>query len=99
MDIEAVRAIIAKGAYRFSYHAITRMIERSIEPFEIEEVIHQGTIIEAYPDDKYSPSCLIYGQTKTKRDLHVQVSLPPNVVIITTYEPDPNEWIECRLRR
>ncbi|MFO0792498.1 MAG: hypothetical protein U0586_00370 [Candidatus Brocadiaceae bacterium] len=36
------------------------------------------------------PSCLIYGKTKNGRDLHVQISLLPVVVVITTYEPDPN---------
>ena len=41
----------------------------------------------------------LYGKTKTGRDLHVQVSLPPAVVIITTYEPDPEEWIDFRIRR
>ena len=56
-------------------------------------------IIEEYPDDKYSPSCLIYGQTLVRRDLHVQVSLPPKVVIITTYEPDPDEWVDHSIRR
>jgi crotonobetainyl-CoA:carnitine CoA-transferase CaiB-like acyl-CoA transferase len=36
---------------------------------------------------------------KAGRGLHVHVSLPPKVVIITTYEPDPKEWIDCRVRR
>lgn len=56
-------------------------------------------IIEEYPDDKYSPSSLIYGKTEKGRDLHVQISLPPIVVVITTYEPDPEEWINCKIRR
>jgi hypothetical protein len=75
------------------------MIKRSIQTFEIEETISKGEIIEHYPEDKYSPSCLIYGKTQTGRDLHVHVSLPPKVVIITTYEPDTKEWIDCRIRR
>jgi hypothetical protein len=56
-------------------------------------------IIEEYPDDKYFPSCLIYGKTWKGRDLHVQISLPPLVVVITTYEPDPEEWIGFKIRR
>jgi hypothetical protein len=71
----------------------------SIDRREVEEAILKGEIIEEYPDDKYSPSCLIYGKTKEGRDLHVQVSLPPVVVVITTYEPDPEEWIGCKTRR
>lgn len=99
MNISALQEKIRRGDYRFSDHAIKRMLERAIERIEIEEAIINGLIIEEYPDDKYSPSCLIYGQTLVKRDLHIQVSMPPKVVIITTYEPDPSEWIDCRIRR
>lgn len=74
------------------------MIERSIERLEIEEVIQSGEIIEEYPDDKYSPSCLIYGRTEQRRELHVQVSVLP-VVVITAYEPSLDEWIHGRIRR
>jgi hypothetical protein len=75
------------------------MISRSIDRFEVEETIMSGEIIEEYPDDKYSPSCLLYGKAKAGRDLHVQLSLPPSVVIITVYEPEETEWINCRVRR
>ena len=75
------------------------MIKRFIERNEVEEAMMNGEIIEEYPDDKYSPSCLLYGKTGKGRDLHVQVSLPPKVVIITTYEPDPSEWFDFKIRR
>lgn len=99
MTIAEIKDKILKGEYRFSEHAIKRMIKRFIERFEVEESIINGEIIEEYPDDKYSPSCLIYGKSKNGRDLHVQVSLPPKVVVITTYEPDSSEWIDCKIRR
>jgi hypothetical protein len=88
MDIEGIRGKILEGDYKFSEHAIKRMIERKIQRNEIEEVIFSGEVIEEYPDDKYSPSCLIYGKTDLSRKLHIQVSLPPKIVIITAYEPD-----------
>ena len=99
MIIDSIKDTILKGEYRYSEHVIKRMIKRFIERFEVEEAIITGEIIEEYPDDKYSPSCLIYGKTKSGRDLHVQVSLPPKVVVITTYEPEPSEWIACKIRR
>lgn len=58
-----------------------------------------STVIEEYPDDKYSPTCLIYGKTRAGRVLHVQVSLPPLVVIVTAYEPDSEQWIDGKIRR
>ena len=99
MNIKGIQDKIKKGDYRFSDHAVKRMIKRSIERYEVEEAIMAGEIIEEYPADKYSPSCLVYGKTENGRNLHVQVSLPPMVVIITTYEPDTKEWIDCRIRR
>lgn len=99
MQIKSIQDKIIKGEYRFSDHAVKNMIERSINRYEVEETILTGEIIEDYPNDKYSPSCLIYGRTRKERDLHIQISFPPSVVIITTYEPDPAEWIDCKIRR
>jgi len=65
---------ISKGEYRFSDHAVKRMIQKSIDRREVEEAISGGEVIEEYPGDKYSPSCLIYGKTEKGRNLHVQVS-------------------------
>ena len=99
MKLEGIKVKIRKGEYRFSDHAVKRMIKRSISRFEIEEAVITGEVIEEYPHDKYSPSYLIYGKTKTGRNLHIQISLPPAVVIITTYEPESIEWIDYRIRR
>lgn len=57
-------------------------------------------MIEGYPDDKYSPSCLLLGFTKSDRILHIQVSqMESDVTKITLYEPDEKEWINYRTRR
>ena len=99
MTIERIKDKIRTGKYRFSDHAVKRMIKRAINRYEIEDAIIAGEIIEEYPEDKYSPSCLVYGKTRKGRNLHIQLSLPPAVVIITVYEPDESEWIDCKVRR
>ena len=99
MTIRNIQDKIEKGEYRFSDHAVKRMIEKTVDRHEVEEAILTGEIIEESPRDKYSPSCLIYGKTRRERELHVQVSYPPTVVVITTYEPDPKEWINGKVRR
>lgn len=99
MTLDVIRDNIREGQYRFSEHAVKRMIRRSVSRKEIEEVILEGEIIEDYPHDKYSPSCLVYGKTGEGRPLHIQVAFPPVVVIITVDEPDPVEWIDGRIRR
>jgi len=99
MELDEIRAEITTGNYRFSDHAVKRMIRRSIDRIEVEEAILKGEIIEEYPDDKYSPSCLIHGVSKAGRHLHVQLSLPPALTVITAYDPDASEWIDFRVRR
>lgn len=99
MKLDGVKSEISTGKYRFSDHAVKRMIRRSIDRMEVEEAVLKGEIIEEYPDDKYSSSCLVYGVSKAGRHLHVQVSLPPVVIVITVYEPDASEWIDNRIRR
>jgi len=97
--IENIRDKVLCGDYRFSDHSSKMMIKRSIYRSEVEDAIINGEVIESYPDDKYSPSALIYGKTKEKRNLHVQVSLPPEIVVITVYEPEPDKCSDCRVRR
>ena len=99
--IEQIRSKIARHQYEFSEHAVGASIARHISIQELDEAIASGEVIEDYPDDKYGPSCLIFGFTLTYRPLHIQISYPsrPLVKIITLYEPDPNEWIDFRIRR
>ena len=78
--------------YLLTAHASQRGVQRGISSSEIEEAVIAGEVIEDYPDDKYGPSCLIFGMTNTKRILHIQVSYPPNVKVITLYEPLSDEW-------
>lgn len=99
MEVGRISGLIRRSDYRFSDHVVKRLIQRNISRSEIEQAISNGMIIEEYPDDKYSPSCLIYGKTNHGRDLHIQLSLPPDIVIITTYEPDSDEWIDCVERK
>ena len=99
MELDEIRAEITTGKYRFSDHAVKRMIRRSIDRMEVEEAVLRGEIIEEYLDDKYSPSCLIFGVSRAGRHLHVQLSLAPAVIVITVYEPDASEWINNRVRR
>lgn len=92
---------VQKGLYEYSQHAVDQSIVRIISTKEVIEAIETGKIIEDYPDDKYGPSCLIYGKTSSGRPIHVQCSYPsrPLVKIITVYEPDSALWINFEIRR
>lgn len=99
--IEEIRHKIASGLYEFSKHAVDQSIIRNITIQEVEEAFVSGEIIEDYPNDKYGPSCLILGYTQAQRPLHIQCSYPSRTIvkIITLYEPDPNSWIDFKIRR
>ena len=99
--LEKVRSQLSVGEFEFSRHALKRVVERNISDQEIRQAGVQANIIEDYPDDKYSPSCLLLGFTQVGRPLHIQVSLAETelVKIVTIYEPDPSEWINYSQRR
>ena len=101
MLIEKIHEKIEIGKFEFSKHAVDQSIIRHISVQEVREVISNGIIIEDYPEDKYGPSCLIFGMTTKKRSLHIQCSYPSRAIIkiITLYEPDPNRWIDLKKRR
>ena len=92
---------LAAGEFEFSRHALIRLVERNISELEVRQAGLQSEIIEDYPNDKYSPSCLLLGFTRASRALHIQVSLADTrlVKIITIYEPDEDEWINYSERR
>ena len=91
-DYDALRQHFIDKHYLLTQHASDRAVKRGISATEIEQAVNTGEVIEDYPNDKYGPSCLILGTTETQRILHVQVSYPPSVKVITVYQPDPNEW-------
>jgi hypothetical protein len=93
---------ILQRQYEFSKHAVDQSIIRDIRVAEMEEAISgRCEIIEDYPDDKYGPSCLILGFTEDRRPLHLQCSYPsrPLIKIITLYEPDPDLWVDFKVRK
>jgi hypothetical protein len=99
--IGKIRKKIAQRQFEFAQHAVDQSIIRHISVQELCEAIANGEIIEDYPEDKYGPSCLMLGFTVAQRPLHIQVSYPsrPLVKITTIYEPEPEMWVDFRVRR
>ncbi len=102
VKIHEIRAKFERREFEFTKHAVDQSIIRDISVAEVEEMIAiRSEVVEDYPDDKYGPSCLVLGFTNADRPLHIQCSYPirPLVKIITLYEPDPDLWIDFRVRR
>lgn len=101
LDLDEIRTLIAAGEYRLTAHAATRLVQRNLPERWLIDAAPTFAVIEDYPDDKYSPSCLLLGFHHAGVPLHVQVSRAraPRVIIITVYVPSPDEWIDHRRRR
>lgn len=99
--LDEIRRQLTEGRFEFSRHAFKRTVERNISETEIRKAGNRVIIIEDYPDDKYTPSCLLLGFTDTGRPLHLQVSYADSELIklITIYEPDESEWLNYSKRR
>ena len=99
--IDELRSKIAANQFEFTKHALDQSILRGITVQELREAIATGEVIEDYPEDKYGPSCLVFGLTKSNRAVHIQCSHPSRelVKIITLYQPDPEQWIDYKVRR
>ena len=71
--IETIRNCFELDKVLYSGHARHEM---QIEEFgiikdqEVYEAVHNGIIIEEYPNDKPYPSILIFGETDSKRPIH-----------------------------
>jgi hypothetical protein len=74
----------------------------TIKDQEVYEAIHEGIIVEEYPNDKPYPSVLIFGKTDSKRPLHIVCaydSEDDQAIVITVYQPDPSLWEDYQRRK
>ncbi len=103
MDTAFILALFKRAVHaqqiKISLHAAEEAIAENITRRDIESVMLNAQLLEDYPDWWLGPSCLIYGQTNTGRDLHVVLSyseLP--VTVITVYEPESPKWVTPTVR-
>lgn len=98
-SLEFIQQQISYGKYTISFTHTEKLRLRRIGIQEIEDTILNGTVIEPYPDDPRGASCLILGYSSEGRALHVVCGnlKDDELLIITAYEPDEDEW-EADLR-
>ena len=101
MNMERIRELCGKRAFRWTSHILTRLLQRGIGMDDIESCLLSGEIIEQYLDDYPSPSCLVLGATVNKKALHVVCGIGDGEIwLITAYYPNPDEWADgFRVRR
>ena len=102
MEIEDIVRALRSDRLRITDHADVEALADRLSFDEIAHSVVHGEILEDYPDDKPYPSCLIYGDTGTGDPVHSVWAYNQETafaVLITTYRPDPDRWIDWRKRR
>lgn len=80
--------------FRVSIHGDQEMVEENIILAEVLEAIETAVVLENYPEHKRGPCCLLYGNTRAGRPVHVVcTSSLVLLVMITVYEPKPPKWV------
>lgn len=100
--IEQIRTYISSKKYRMTFHAEVEREADRIFISEIEEAFSSDNceIIEDYPEDKRGHSSLVLGFTKERLPIHMVCAIHEDVlVIITLYRPDPELWVDWRIRK
>ncbi|MFH1737776.1 MAG: DUF4258 domain-containing protein [bacterium] len=102
MDISDVVEAIREKRVRITDHADEETEADRLTFDEVFFSVLNGEVIEDYPDDTPYPSCLVYGQTFGGDPVHSVWAFNERnrwAVLITVYRPDPNRWIDWRVRR
>ena len=58
---------------RITAHAHQEMVEEYVKLEDVISVLSQAKVVENYPDHRRGPCCLVYGQDKSGRDLHISL--------------------------
>ncbi|HWR58729.1 MAG TPA: DUF4258 domain-containing protein [Thermodesulfovibrionales bacterium] len=100
--VTKVKEFIKAGNYRMTFHAEIERDADRISMGEMEEAFGGGKseLIEDYPEDLRGHSFLLLGFTVNEQPIHAVCSFHENIlVIITVYRPDPDLWMDWRIRR
>lgn len=102
MELEGIIAAVRANRIRITDHADEEALADRLSYDEIFFSVLQGEIIEDYPGDKPFPSCLVHGGTFSGEPVHsvwAYNEASQWAVLITVYRPDPERWINWRIRR
>ncbi len=102
MELEWIVSAVRANRIRITDHADEEALADRLSYDEIFFSVLQGEVIEDYPGDKPFPSCLVHGETFSGEPVHSVWAYNEKsqwAVLITVYRPDPERWINWRVRR
>jgi hypothetical protein len=102
VELADIKEAIQTGRVRITDHAYEEANADRLKFDEIYFSAMNGVVIEEYQDDSPFPSVLIFGQTFGGDPIHSVWAYNEKkrwVALITVYRPNPNLWIDCKLRK
>ncbi len=102
MKIEDLVNSLRLGWVRISDHAEEEAAADGILWQDVRMSVENGEIIEAYPRDRPYPSCLVFGLNRAQEPVHSVWAYNAKTrwaVCVTVYRPDPERWIDWRVRK
>ncbi len=97
--LAAVREAILRVGVRPSRHAAQKLLEEDLTREQVgTALLGPAEILEDYPAYHKGPCCLVLCWLGDVA-IHVVVSYPPKVTLITVYRPDPTRWTRDFRRR
>ena len=100
IELNLIADAMQAGRIRITDHADEEAAAEGISIEQVLKTVSAGEIIEQYPDDKPYPSGLIYSDSKGPLpSVWAYNETNSWAVLITVYRPDPQRWINWRLRK
>lgn len=103
MDFNALVEAILAGRVMTSRHSLSEAANDDLKLGEIyDSVVEGGEVIEDYPNAYPTSACLVLGFNIVGEPIHSVWSydrIGQVAKLITVYRPDPNCWINWRIRR
>jgi hypothetical protein len=102
MDVQHIQRAIEANRLRVTDHADEEMVGDNLTLDTVLPATTAGEIIEDYPTDHPLPSCLVLGFTEKGDPIHsvwAYNEQTGRAVLVTVYRPDPNRWIDWRIRK
>lgn len=102
MDIQLIITAIEREGVNITSHARVEARDDLLVLDDIYHATRSGEVIEDYPEDTPYPSCLIYGKNKNGDPVHCVWAFDIDsgiAVLVTVYRPDPERWIDWKVRK
>jgi len=100
---ERVRYLVAREDVKVSDHGYDELAEDGILAGEAISGIHDGVVVEDYPEYAKGPCVLVLEHDSQGQPIHVLWGIPRGkegpAVLITAYRPEPDRWSEDFTRR